>query len=76
MTFNNFFKTLSFKNAKQVLEDRGLPLKEIIVRIPPAPARPSQVMAHELIAMVFIQWLDEPRYMKMLAKLLDDRNGE
>lgn len=73
MTFQNFFKSLSFKNAKQVLEDKGLPLREIINRIPPAPDRPSQVFVHDLIAMVFIQWLDEPRYFRMLDKLLQDR---
>lgn len=73
MTFNNFFKTVSFRNAKEVLEAQGLPLNEIIVRTPSAPGRPAQVRAHDLIAMVFIQWLDEQRFHRTLLKLLTER---
>lgn len=70
MTFNNFFKTVSYKNAKEVLEAQGLPLRKIIDRTPSAPGRPAMVKAHDLIALVFIQWLDEQRFHRTLMKLL------
>lgn len=72
MTFNNFFKSMSFRSARQVLEEKGLSAKEIVHRVPPAPARPSQVFAHDLIALIFIQWLDEPRYMRIVHRMLTD----
>jgi hypothetical protein len=75
MTFNNFFKTLAYKDAKQVLEEAGLNHPEIILRTPPAPNRPTQVLAHPLIAMAFIQWLDSPRYFRMLNRLLQEREA-
>lgn len=74
MTFNNFFKSMSFKTAKQMLEEKGFADKEIVYRVPPAPARPAQVFAHDLIALIFIQWLDEARYMRMLDKMLYQLN--
>jgi hypothetical protein len=75
MTFNNFFKTLAYKDAKEVLDAAGLKHTEIILRTPPAPNRPAQVLAHDLIAFAFIQWLDGLRYQRMVLKLLNERDA-
>lgn len=73
MTFNNFFKTLAYKDAKEVLDNEGLMQPQILLRTPPAPNRPTQVLAHDLIAFAFIQWLDSPRYFRMLNRMLKER---
>lgn len=69
--FNNFFKSTSYKLAVEELEKKGVPKSDIIQKSPPAPHRRSQVLAHDLIALLFTQWLDEPRFCRMLLKLLE-----
>lgn len=73
-SFANFFKSMAYHTAKEELSKMNIPMPQIITRTLPAPNKPAQALAHDLIALIFIQWLDEPRFCRALYKLLEDRN--
>ena len=74
--FNNFFKTIAYKTAKEVLEELGTPQHDIMTRSQPARGVPAQTMAHDLIALLFVQWLDDARFSRTLLKLLRARQEQ
>ena len=69
-TFINFFKTTVFKDAKQFLLDEGVPMEQILIRTNSYRGQAATCMAHELVAMAFIQWDDGKKFNKMLLRMI------
>ena len=69
-TFINFFKSTVFKEAKQFLLDEEVPLEEILQRTRPYRGQAATCMAHEIVALAFIQWDDGKKFNKMLLRMI------
>ena len=71
-SFYNFFKSKGYKDALTFLQSEGLSDEQIMQRTRPARGRAAQIMAHDLIALAFVQWLDGIDYNRRLMRILSD----
>lgn len=70
-TFHNFFKTCAFKNAQRYLkEELQLPDASILIRTHPSRGKPAQCLAHDLITLAFLYWLDPDDYHRAILRIL------
>lgn len=69
-SFNNFFKTAYYKAVFDHLIEQGVPPQEILHRTRSGRGVAAQVMAHPLVCMAFVHWLDLRQYVKTIHKLM------
>ena len=69
-TFINFFKSTHYKDAVTFLKDEGLPPEEILQRTRSHRGHAATCMAHEIVALAFIQWDDAKKFNKMLLRMI------
>jgi len=69
--FHNFFKSQGYKEAYNFLKtELALPESEVLAHTRPARGRPSQCLAHELIVLAFLQWMDPTVYHRAIMRMM------
>lgn len=69
-TFNNFFKSAGCKATLKYLESTGLPESYRLMRMPAVPGIPARALAHPLLALEFIRWMDHDLYLTRINSAL------
>jgi len=70
-TFHNFFKSQGYKDAYSFLKtELTLPESEIMAYTRPTRGRPSQCLAHELIVLEFLHWMDTSVYHRAIMRMM------
>jgi hypothetical protein len=75
--FNRFFETSAFTAVFEYLRyEQKLPETAILKRTHGQKQAPATALAHPLVALEFIRWLDYPRFMAMLLTFAEPPTKE